>query len=156
MSEAPFFGRVSALEQLGDRLARAARSEPQIVLVDGPAGIGKTSLVRRFLASAHPGCHVLRASGEEMEMHLPYGVAAQLLAHARKVVDVPEEELERTTRPDGPVPDPIAVGSCLLDTLDRIQDQATGILVIDDIHWADTPPCTRSRSCCGVCGSTGS
>ncbi|MFH9552713.1 AAA family ATPase [Streptomyces sp. NPDC017435] len=139
MSEAPFFGRVSALEQLGDRLARAARSEPQIVLVDGPAGIGKTSLVQRFLASAHPGCHVLRASGEEMEMHLPYGVVAQLLAHARKVVDVPEEELERTTRPDGPVPDPIAVGSCLLDTLGRIQDQATGILVIDDIHWADTP-----------------
>ncbi|MEU9273022.1 ATP-binding protein [Streptomyces sp. NPDC048251] len=91
MSEAPFFGRAGALEELGDRLARVARSEPQIVLVDGPAGIGKTSLVRHFLASVHAGCQVLRTSGEEMEMHLPYGVAAQLLAHARRVVDVPEK-----------------------------------------------------------------
>ncbi|WP_405624723.1 AAA family ATPase [Streptomyces sp. NBC_00016] len=139
MSEAPFFGRAGALEELGDRLARAARSEPQIVLVDGPAGIGKTSLVRRFLASAHAGCQVLRASGEEMEMDLPYGVAAQLLLHARRVVDVPEGELEHTTRSGGPVPDPIAVGSCLLDALGRIQDHATGVMVIDDVHWADTP-----------------
>ncbi|WP_405961975.1 AAA family ATPase [Streptomyces sp. NBC_00723] len=139
MSEAPFFGRADALEQLDDRLARAARSEPQIVLVDGPAGIGKTSLVRRFLASAHAGCQVLRASGEEMEMDLPYGVAAQLLVHARRVVDVPEGELEHTTRSGGPVPDPIAVGSCLLDALGRIQDHATGVMVIDDVHWADTP-----------------
>ncbi|KPI22292.1 ATP-binding protein [Streptomyces sp. NPDC048253] len=114
MSEAPFFGRADALEQLDDRLARAARSEPQIVLVDGPAGIGKTSLVRRFLASAHAGCQVLRASGEEMEMDLPYGVAAQLLVHARRVVDVPEGELEHTTRSGGPVPDPIAGAATLL------------------------------------------
>ncbi|MEU2588949.1 AAA family ATPase [Streptomyces avermitilis] len=139
MSEAPFFGRADALERLGDRLARATRSEPQIVLIDGPAGIGKTSLVRRFLATLHPGCHVLRASGEEIEMHLPYGVAAQLLAHVRNVVDVPEGELDRTARPGGPLPDPIAVGSCLLDTLGRLQDHATGIMVIDDVHWADTP-----------------
>ncbi|MFE7927644.1 AAA family ATPase [Streptomyces sp. NPDC057456] len=139
MSETPFFGRADALEQLGDRLTRAARSEPQIVLIDGPAGMGKTSLIRRFLAAVRPGCHVLRASGEEIEMHLPYGVTAQLLAHARNTADAPEEELDHTGRPGGPVPDPIAVGSCLLDALGRIQDHVTGVVVIDDVHWADTP-----------------
>jgi hypothetical protein len=60
--------------------ARAGR--PRVVLVEGEAGIGKSSLLSRFV-SGHRDVCVLRASGEETETLLPWGVADQLLAAAR-------------------------------------------------------------------------
>src|SRR4051794_39672012 len=47
-----------------------------VVLVEGEAGVGKTALVERFLASR--GGHVLRASGEPAERGIAYG-ALELL-----------------------------------------------------------------------------
>ncbi|MER6959672.1 AAA family ATPase [Streptomyces sp. NPDC000618] len=127
--EALFFGRVEELAQMGARLVRAAEGEPQAVLIDGPAGIGKTSLVRCFLAGLGTDHCLLQASGDELEMHLPYGVVTQLLPHqTHGVADA-----------GASLPDPIAVGASLIDALGRFQDRAPVILVIDDVQWADTP-----------------
>jgi hypothetical protein len=54
------------------------------VLVEGDAGIGKSSLLSRFLSRYRDVC-VLRASGDEAEMLLDWGVAGQLLAGAEAV-----------------------------------------------------------------------
>ncbi|MFJ3310952.1 AAA family ATPase [Streptomyces sp. NPDC086549] len=124
-----FFGRAEELSQMGARLVWAARGEPQVVLIEGPAGIGKTSLVRCFLAGPAADDCILQASGDELEMQLPYGVITQLIPHQRQAVaDV-----------GASLPDPIAVGASLIDALGKFQDRAPVILVIDDVQWADTP-----------------
>ena len=55
---------------------RARAGHPQRVLVEGPAGIGKTALIRRFLRD---DTHVLYGAGEEAEAGLAFGVLEQLL-----------------------------------------------------------------------------
>src|SRR5687767_5761787 len=79
-----FVGRESELAALRSRLAAARAGEPQIVEIQGPPGIGKTALLTRFLADPGPGVPpvVLRASGEETEILLPYGVIDQLARSA--------------------------------------------------------------------------
>src|SRR5262252_8633716 len=80
-SWAPFVGRQPMLVRLRRMLEQARASQPRLVLIEGPAGIGKTTLVRHFLAEADARC-VLGVSGDEAEAGLPFGVLAQLLAAA--------------------------------------------------------------------------
>jgi len=47
-------------------MVEARSGRPQVVLVAGPAGIGKTSLIDQFLLGLD-GARVLRASGEQWE-----------------------------------------------------------------------------------------
>ncbi|MFJ2925595.1 helix-turn-helix transcriptional regulator [Streptomyces massasporeus] len=138
-SDAPFVGRAQQLTQMAARLGRAMRSEPQIIVVDGPAGMGKTSLVRRFLADAEPGHRVLWASGEEFEMQLPYAVVAQLLTHPSQAQGESVERTGRATWPGPILPDPVEAGAVLLDVIGGSQGPSPLIMVVDDMHWADTP-----------------
>jgi DNA-binding CsgD family transcriptional regulator len=77
----PFVGRASELSLLQQRAAQAGQGQPAAVLVEGDAGFGKSALLGRFLAGLQDAC-VLRASGEEAEALLPYGVTGQLMASA--------------------------------------------------------------------------
>ncbi len=129
---APFVGRVAELALLREALADATARRPRVVQVEGPAGVGKTALIERFLAE--PGTEraptVLRAGGEEAEMLLAYGVVEQLVRAA---------ELEPTTVTGAadPLDDPVTVGTRLLHVLDR--DDEPIVVVVDDAHWADRP-----------------
>ncbi|MEV0600373.1 AAA family ATPase [Streptomyces sp. NPDC050315] len=133
-----FLGREGEVSAMNMSLRRATNSEPQLVVVEGPAGIGKTCLVRRFLADIPPDGCLLQASGEENETHLPYAVVTQLIAHITERLDPLLEGLEHCARPGAAVPEPIAVGAGLLDAIDRFQERAPLVVVIDDAHWADT------------------
>ena len=64
---------------LDGEMQEARSGRPRIVLVEGDAGIGKSSLLSRFVSGVHDA-RVLRASGEESEMLLAWGVVDQLLA----------------------------------------------------------------------------
>ena len=79
-----FVGRQVELAALRARLAAARAGVPQVVEIQGPAGIGKTALVEQFLQE--PGGDVppvvLRASGEETEILLAYGMVGQLARSA--------------------------------------------------------------------------
>ncbi|MET9564098.1 AAA family ATPase [Streptomyces tauricus] len=133
-----FLGRQEELRRMASRLEAAARGAPQVVLVDGPAGMGKTSLARRFLSDAAAECCVAEASGEELEMELAYGLVAQLVP---QLPDVPEGLRELALgMPEAAVTrDPITVGALLLDALGQAQNRTPVVLVIDDVHGADTP-----------------
>ncbi|MFG2133715.1 AAA family ATPase [Streptomyces sp. NPDC048751] len=136
--ESLFLGREEELGRMRDRLDAAAHGAPQVVVVDGPAGIGKTSLARCFLSGAAAGCRVVRASGEELETDLAYGLVAQLLPQLPEAAEMSREPA--LSGSDSGVPqDPIAVGALLLDALGHLQDRAPVVLLIDDVHWADTP-----------------
>ncbi|WP_157518482.1 helix-turn-helix transcriptional regulator [Herbidospora mongoliensis] len=106
-----FVGRRAELALL-DTVSR----RPGLAAVQGPAGIGKSSLVRRFLA-AHPGLEVRWASGAAAETSLRYGVLAQLLAGEP---------------PAGA--GPLTAGACLVAELGGRGDV---VVVVDDAHWAD-------------------
>lgn len=126
----PFVGRGRHLSALDGQLAHVAAGASRIVLVDGPAGIGKTALIGRFVAG-HPDAEVLRACGEENETGLPFGLLDQLLS--RTAHD--EQVLPRPPAADAPT-----AGARLLDVLGELQTRTAGplVLVVDDAHWADS------------------
>ena len=77
----PFVGRTGELAVLRRLLSEARSGRPRTVLLTGQAGIGKTSLVEQFLAELDDTT-LLRASGEQWEALVAYGVADQLLRTA--------------------------------------------------------------------------
>jgi DNA-binding CsgD family transcriptional regulator len=106
--------------------------------VEGPAGIGKTALIRAFLAEMDPAV-VVTASGDADEMMLPFGVIVQLADTASpggglaglRDLDAGEE--------------PIAVGPLLLDGLAELQTGGVVVLVVEDMHWVDVPSAMAIR-----------
>ncbi|MGH2955741.1 MAG: AAA family ATPase, partial [Solirubrobacterales bacterium] len=68
------------LEQLEDAIERALGGAGELLLVEGPAGIGKTSLLRaaREIA-AERGMRALTARATELEREFPFGTVRQLL-----------------------------------------------------------------------------
>src|SRR5215212_9234267 len=84
-------GELSALAAAMDD---AERGEGRLVVVEGPAGIGKTQLLRwvRDQAAARGNRTVLAARGTELERHLAFGVVRQLLDPLLLAIDEPERE----------------------------------------------------------------
>jgi DNA-binding CsgD family transcriptional regulator len=141
--------RAAELAQLDDALRAACSRTGATVLVEGPAGIGKTSLLSwtRRRAAAR-GMTVLHGSGSELERDYAMGLVRQtfepelrrhddhdvLLAGAarlaaRALFDVPDDE--------DPAPGGVLHGLYWLTA--NIADRAPVLLAIDDAHWADEP-----------------
>ncbi|MBN2549508.1 MAG: AAA family ATPase [Anaerolineales bacterium] len=67
-----FAGRTSEFQVLINNYERAAAGQPQLVVLRGEAGIGKTRLARKFLAWANAqGAELLQGSAFESGSHLP-------------------------------------------------------------------------------------
>lgn len=131
----PFVGRVSELGLLREREAQARQGHPAVVLVEGEAGAGKSALLGRFLAGLDDAC-LLRASGEEAEALLPYGVTGQLLAGAacRGWAEAPAPCLDPGRR----AAEPFTVGTDLAGLLGRMRGASgLAVLALDDMHWCD-------------------
>ncbi len=140
-AEAPFVGRERELAILEHYATEARHDEPRVVLVEGQAGVGKSALLTRFLRRLPDAC-VVRASGAESELSLPYGLIGQLVANA----DLASRDAPLATA------DPLVVGADLAVLLGQAhatagqahatagQAHATGrlvVLAVDDLHWAD-------------------
>ncbi|MFJ8588841.1 ATP-binding protein [Streptomyces sp. NPDC093595] len=137
--EPHFSGRRDELARLRADLA-AAHAGGRLVVVEGPPGIGKTALVRRFLRQSAPA-RTLTASGDESEAALAYGVLLQLLRQTPAGGPAAGDgALDHGHGPRGGQPDPYAAGTRLLDALTRYA-RAAGpvVVVVDDAHWADPP-----------------
>jgi AAA ATPase domain len=77
-----FVGRGSELNELANAAAVAQTGEPRVVLIEGEAGIGKSTLLNHFLSTLSDAV-VVRASGDKEERVLGYGVISQLLESTR-------------------------------------------------------------------------
>lgn len=68
-----FAGRTREYQVLVNSYERAAAGQPQLVVLRGEAGIGKTRLARKFLAWASAqGAELLQGSAFESGSHLPF------------------------------------------------------------------------------------
>ncbi|MBE1552659.1 DNA-binding CsgD family transcriptional regulator [Mycobacterium sp. OAS707] len=137
--------RPAEQQALGEFLTVAAQ-EPAALLLDGEAGIGKTTLLHACLARARAlGFVVLSARAVDAESVLAYGSLADLLADVdasiwadlpapqRIAIDrmlVREQAAEATT-------DKRAVAAAFLSVIDRLTDSAPVLVAIDDLQWLD-------------------
>ena len=127
-------GRAGELALLQAAAAAARRGQPKVVFIEGEAGIGKSSLLRR-LTQELDSASVLRASGDEAESLLSYGVIAQLVAGARGISDASPGLLASDP---GDEVDPLAVGAELVTWLSQLsRSQEITLALIDDLQWAD-------------------
>jgi ATP/maltotriose-dependent transcriptional regulator MalT len=75
--------RERELRELGDALSDARRECGRIVVIEGPAGIGKTTLLAAlFDDAAERGFAAFRARASDLESNLPYGCLHRLLEPA--------------------------------------------------------------------------
>jgi ATP/maltotriose-dependent transcriptional regulator MalT len=127
-----FVGRQAELRLLRRMLGEARAGRPQVVLIEGPGGIGKTALVDRFIRY-ESDVRLLRASGERWGALVAYGVVDQLLrvagVRATPVLLAREQAL--------PAEEPVSVGAGILELLGDRSEDLPVLLVVDDAHWAD-------------------
>src|SRR4051812_40530133 len=71
--------RDAELAAIAGTLDDALAGRGNVLLIEGPGGIGKSSLLAAAVTAARErGLRVLRARGGELEAGTPWGVAAQL------------------------------------------------------------------------------
>ncbi|MFF7680188.1 helix-turn-helix transcriptional regulator [Actinacidiphila glaucinigra] len=148
LSAPRFVGRGGELEALGSALGRT----PAVVLLDGEAGIGKTRLLREFLASqAEQGRRAL--VGACPELRVPYTLGAVVDAvrdGVDNVVGLRLSGLGGALRPlfpewaDDlpPAPEPLEDATAARHRLFRAFAEVLGrldvtVLALEDVHWAD-------------------
>ncbi|MET7643341.1 AAA family ATPase [Streptomyces sp. NPDC005426] len=159
-----FVGRAAELAALTDALARATAAatapdggggEPQALLIGGEAGVGKTRLVEEFLAVAARreavvavgGCVEIGADG------LPYAPFSTALRALLRTL--PDEMAAACAGQEGELarllPELGEAGRDAADEhgtarlfeltarlLERISAERTVVLVLEDLHWADS------------------
>ena len=125
-----------------DRLLEAAHAGRSAVLVlRGEAGIGKTALLG-YAAERAEGWRVLRATGVESEMELPFAGVHQLCAPlfaGLTRLPTPQREALGTAfgLSAGARPDRFLVGLALLSLLSDAAEEQPLLGLIDDAQWLD-------------------
>lgn len=135
---ASFIGRRAELGVLRAGLSDARAGRPRVALIEGPSGIGKTALLEALLAdAAADDVVVLRASGDQDERLIAYGVLGQLVRSAG--MPAAQQFCAESPLPPGEgerLVDPITMGTRWLEFLDSLAG-AVVVLAVDDAHWAD-------------------
>ncbi|HEV3473669.1 MAG TPA: AAA family ATPase [Actinomycetota bacterium] len=140
-------GETGALRAAVERTAGGAGS---LVIVEGPAGIGKTRLLHEVSSFAdRAGLLVRSARGSEMERDLPFGIARQLfealIAHAsdedkRALLSGSAQHalgsLGLAQGEAAPL-DSFAHINGLYWLVSNLSDRQPALLVVDDAHWSD-------------------
>jgi len=156
--EGPLMGRTTELSTLIKVYHTAQRGQPQVVLLEGEAGIGKTRLATEFLAwAAIEGADVLQGQAFETGGHLPYQPVIEALRPRIERENAPDDLLTdvwlaelsrllpelRDRYPDLPAPlgDRSLARNRLFEALARLGQalaaRAPLVLFIDDVQWAD-------------------
>jgi DNA-binding CsgD family transcriptional regulator len=146
-----------ALARIDQRLRTAVAGGGSLLLLEGPAGIGKTRLILAAMRRGRElGLTTLSARGSELERDFAYGLVRQLF-EAELVAASPRERAELLAGAAGRAAGLFGVGAPQGDAADALLDPSFAILhglywlcanlgrrspllfCIDDVHWADQP-----------------
>ena len=122
----------------------AVLAESRALLLEGPAGIGKSHLLRELVGSAGAQHQVLQAQPAEAETRLIGSALIDLCAGAddAEIAALPEMQAaalsaallrENERRP----PNPHAVALAFTTLVRRLAEQRPVLIAIDDIQWLD-------------------
>ena len=148
MQLAPLVERELELETVERLLAGARAGSGGAVVLEGPAGIGKSSLLAAARAAAAPDLRVLSARGGELERELPFGIVRQLLEPVvatdpaeREVLlagaaALAEPVLSETDPETGSEASFSALHGLYWLTVNLAGSQPV-LVTVDDAHWAD-------------------
>ncbi|MFB7265846.1 AAA family ATPase [Streptomyces nojiriensis] len=149
-----FVGRASELGFLSERIEAAARGSGSVVLLAGPAGIGKSTLAAEALRR-----HADSARFTVVRGHCPRDAVAPPLwpwQQALRLAGVtPAVPAQRTAPPPGsgtatgqqpwPVTEPVNARAARFQELARLREslavaasRRSLLIVLEDLHWADT------------------
>jgi ATP/maltotriose-dependent transcriptional regulator MalT len=127
--------REQDLAILEQTLAGPDRSRSAVVVIEGPAGIGKTRLLAEGRALAHEaGARTLAARASELEGELAFGVVHQLF-EGLDGADEPLGGAAAATSRDVS----FATLHALYGLTTRLAAQAPLVIAVDDLHWCDEP-----------------
>ncbi|MEU9301055.1 AAA family ATPase [Streptomyces sp. NPDC048269] len=150
-----FVGRADELAVLTDALTRAAGREPQAMLIGGEAGVGKTRLTEEFLGEAARrgavvavgGCMEIGAEGlpfapfstalRTLHRQLPEELAAAAAGQEDELARI-LPELGDTPRGPHDEESTARLFELTARMLERLAADRTVVLVLEDLHWADT------------------
>lgn len=139
--------QLAAIEAI---LGHAREGRGEALLIEGHVGIGKTRLHEAALDSARQlGFRVMRAAGAELERHMAFGIAAQLLTTRFDELSSKDHQAMLADRARSLVSDSRGGGNLLegsdlslvhsVFTVVATDDQARPtLLAIEDLHWCDT------------------
>src|SRR5262245_54611151 len=137
------FGRDAESAHLYDAMTLAAQGQPQLVLVVGDAGIGKTALVSDLVSrAAELGFATATGHCLDIEAAMSFAPAVEalrtLLSQAPDLAERPHaRRMQAMLDPDVPEPDRIRMLDDLRLTLLEAAADRPLLLVVEDMHWAD-------------------
>jgi len=114
--------RAPFLAELEQRLGES-RNIGRLVLIGGEAGVGKTTLLRRFCA-LHPGSRAFWGACDPLFTPRPFGPLLD-------IAELTESELEGVLAQGAKPHEVVAV------LLRMLRSQRQSIVVLEDVHWAD-------------------
>ncbi len=138
--------REHELRQIDEAIAAATHGSGALLVVEGPAGIGKSSLLRAARQRARAaGAAVLQAAGRELEHRYPFGVVLELFERSgaaaiqREAAQaIPLVALLGARRPTvEEAPHEFLLLRAFHRSLVALADDRPLAVVVDDVHWAD-------------------
>jgi DNA-binding SARP family transcriptional activator len=162
--ETLFTGRISEFQAMVNSYGRATASQPQLVILHGEAGIGKTRLARKFLDwVSMQGAKIMQGGAFESGSHLPFQPLVEALRlrleHQNSLEDLLDDvwlsslshlmpELRQRYPNLSPhsfessLPEEDASGAQFYEPLVQytlaLAERAPLVLFIDDLQWTDS------------------
>jgi len=138
---AVLIGRDEECARLDRLLAEAKAGASASLVLRGGAGTGKTALLD-YAAERSDGCQVIRATGVEAEMELPFAglhqLCAPLLQRLERLPDPQRDALAIAFGlASGAQPDRFFIGLAVLSLLSEAAEERPLLCIVDDAQWLD-------------------